>query len=168
MLDAFLAHEFWLSLEYLPLAEQIGATWWFPLINSLHVLAISFMLGALLMLDLRIAGLAANRYSIEDLSKDFLPWIWISFVIACLTGTGLFITRASAHVLNPAFQWKMLLMALAALNMLVFHWRSLQYRRSKSHSDGVKVPAFLKWSGMLSLLIWAGVMLAGRWVGHIV
>ena len=166
MLEAFLTHEFWLSLEYLPIAEQIGATWWFPMINSLHVLAISFMLGALLMLDLRIAGLAATRYSVDDLAKDFLPWIWVSFVIACLTGTGLFITRASAHMLNPAFQWKMLLMAIAAANMMMFHWQSSRHRRSQPPS--VNVPALLKWSGVLSLIIWAGVMLAGRWVGHIV
>ncbi|TFH73284.1 hypothetical protein E3V39_08635 [Gammaproteobacteria bacterium LSUCC0112] len=166
MLEAFLTHEFWLSLEYLPIAEQIGATWWFPLINSLHVLAISFMLGALLMLDLRIAGLAATRYSVDDLAKDFLPWIWFSFVIACLTGTGLFITRASAHMLNPAFQWKMLLMVIAAANMMMFHWLSLRHRRSQQPS--VNVPALLKWSAVLSLIIWAGVMLAGRWVGHIV
>jgi hypothetical protein len=166
MINAILTHEFWLSLEYLPLAEQIGATWWFPLINSLHVLAISFMLGALLMLDLRVAGLAANRYSIEDLCKDFLPWIWISFVLACITGIALFITRASAHMINPAFQWKMLLMVMAALNMMMFHWQTTRYRLADMHLDNY--PVILKWSGIISLLIWATVTLAGRWVGHIV
>src|SRR5690606_15212797 len=124
MIDWLLHHEFWLSLEYLPIAEQVGATWLFPLINSLHVLSVCFMLGALLMLDLRMAGLAATHYSIKQLGGDFLPWIWLSFIVAIATGAALFITRASAHILNPAFQWKMVLMMLAAINMLVFHWRS--------------------------------------------
>lgn len=166
MLNAFLTHEFWLSLEYLPLAEQIGATWWFPLINSLHVLAVCFMLGTLLMLDLRVAGLAALKYTIDDLCRDFLPWVWSSFLIACITGAALFITRASAHMLNPAFQWKIILMALAALNMGMFHFQSLKYR--KAALDSRALPGMLKWSGMVSLLLWAGVTLAGRWVGHIV
>jgi len=166
MLNTFLTYEFWLSLEYLPLAEQIGATWWFPLINSLHVLAICFMLGTLLMLDLRVAGLAALRYTIDDLCRDFLPWVWASFLIASISGMALFITRASAHMINPAFQWKMILMALAAINMAMFHWQSLKHRQSTFESGSY--PAVLRLSGIMSLLLWAGVMLAGRWVGHIV
>ncbi|MBU2098691.1 MAG: hypothetical protein KKD00_08005 [Gammaproteobacteria bacterium] len=166
MLTAILTHEFWLSLEYLPIAEQIGATWLFPLFNSLHVLSVCFMLGALLMLDLRMTGIAATRYTIEHLSKDFLPWIWVSFIIAVLTGAALFITRASAHVLNPAFQWKVLLMLFAAINMLVFHWRS---RRIPSVLTQVScTPLWIKISGISSLLLWLGATLAGRWMGHIV
>lgn len=159
-----LNHEFWLSLEYLSLAEQIGATWLFPLFNSLHVLSVCFMLAALLMLDLRIAGLAAMRYSIDQMSRDFLPWIWFAFVLATATGLALFITRASAHVLNPAFQWKAVLMLLAAINMLAFHWRS---RRSVSAPD-IGLPLWVRVSGITSLILWLGVTLAGRWMGHIV
>lgn len=160
-----LRHEFWLNLEYLPLAEQIGATWLFPFINSLHVISITLMLGALLMLDLRLSGVAATRYPVKVLSRDFLPWVWAAFVVAVLTGLGLFITRASAHVLNPAFQWKMVLMALAGLNMLVLHRFYLRGYLQQTESP---VPVAAKLSGYLSLLLWAGVMLAGRWVGHIV
>lgn len=160
-----LRHEFWLNLEYLPLAEQIGATWLFPLFNSLHVISITLMLGALLMLDLRLSGVAATRYPVKVLSRDFLPWVWTAFVVAVLTGLGLFITRASAHVLNPAFQWKMVLMALAGINMLVLHKYYLRGYLQQSESPA---PAAAKLSGYLSLVLWAGVMLAGRWVGHIV
>lgn len=99
-----LQHEFWLNLEYTWLAEQIGATWLFPLFNSLHVVSITLMLGTLLMLDLRLTGIAARAYPYRVLSQDFLPWVWLAFVVAVVTGGGLFITRASAHVLNPAFQ----------------------------------------------------------------
>lgn len=158
MLNSLLQHEFWLSLEYLPLAEQIGATWLFPLVNSLHVLSICFMLGALLMLDLRIAGLSATRYSIPQLEHDFLALIWMAFILAVLTGSALFITRASAHILNLAFQMKILLMLIAGINMALFHWFSRAGRHSR----------FVAASGLLSLLLWCGVMLAGRWMGHII
>ena len=157
--------EFWLNLEYLTIAEQIGATWLFPLFNSLHVISITLMLGALLMVDLRLCGVAARVYPVSTLTRDFLPWIWGAFVLAVVTGVGLFITRASAHVLNPAMQWKMGLMLLAGLNMLVLHWWFL--RRWPSESEAL-MPVLVRVSGMLSLLLWAGVMLAGRWIGHIV
>jgi hypothetical protein len=158
MLNSLLQHEFWLSLEYLPVAEQIGATWLFPLINSLHVLSICFMLGALLMLDLRIAGLSAKHYGVAQLEHDFLPLIWIAFVVAVVTGAALFITRASAHILNPAFQMKIVLMLIAGINMALFH---LCVRRGRW-------PRLVAASGLVSLALWCGVMLAGRWMGHII
>jgi len=164
--ELMLRHEFWLNLEYLWLAEQIGATWLFPLLNSLHVLSITLMLGALLMLDLRLVGVAAKGYPYRVLSQDFLPWVWVAFVVAIVTGAGLFITRASVHVLNPAFQWKMVLMLLAGINMLIFHFRGLR------HADGWDQSRPMPWAvrltGIASLLLWAGVMLGGRWMGHII
>jgi hypothetical protein len=166
MITSLLHHEFWLSLEYLPMAEQVGATWLFPLFNSLHVLSVCFMLGALLMLDLRMAGLAARRYSIQQLSNDFLPWIWMSFVVALATGSALFITRASAHILNPAFQWKLALMLLAGINMLVFHWRCRKV--PVLVNQAYAAPIWIKVSGISSLVLWLGATLAGRWMGHII
>ncbi|MEX0737995.1 MAG: DUF6644 family protein [Pseudohongiella sp.] len=161
-----LQHEFWLNLEYLWLAEQIGATWLFPLFNSLHVLSITLMLGALLMLDLRLTGVAAKIYPYRVLSQDFLPWIWAAFAIAIVTGAGLFITRASAHVLNPAFQWKMVLMLLAGLNMLIFHRRRV--RMAVGWDQSGPMPWSMRLTGVASLVLWAGVMLGGRWMGHII
>ncbi|MDO8909071.1 MAG: hypothetical protein Q7W55_11315 [Pseudohongiella sp.] len=166
MISSILNHEFWLSLEYLPIAEQIGATWLFPLFNSLHVLSVCFMLGALLMLDLRIAGVVARGYTIKQLSDDFLPWIWGAFVVAVATGTALFITRASAHILNAAFQWKLGLMLLAGINMVAFHFYSRNMPQFRARLSDL--PIWIRVSGVSSLILWTGATLAGRWMGHIV
>ncbi len=158
--------EFWLSLETLPLAQEIGATWWFPLVNSLHVVSISFVLGAIFMLDLRLMGVAARSNAITDMVRDLVPWALAAFVIAVITGLGLFITRAYAHMHNPAFLWKLALMALAGLNMAVFHLRI--YRHVWRWDTSMAVPAHARLAGVLSLLLWSGVMLSGRWVGHLI
>ncbi|WP_339867910.1 hypothetical protein [Pseudohongiella nitratireducens] len=158
MLDS----EFWLQLEYTSLAGAIGATWLFPLFNSLHVLAFAFMLAALFWLDL---GLMMGRWQqvpVKETMRSWLPWIWVSFSASVVTGGALFITRASAHVLNPAFQWKMLLMLAAGLNMLLLHF-SL---RKLASTDAPGTLA--AWQAGLSLLLWSGVVLSGRWIGHIV
>lgn len=157
-----LENEFWLRLEYLSLAEKIGASWLFPLLNSLHVLSVTLMLGLLLMLDLRVLGWAATRYPLDTVRRDFVPWIWAAFFIALVTGLGMFITRASAHVVNVAFQWKMLLMVLAGLNMAVLQWRLRNGVAQFNPGRALRV------TGLASLLLWGGVMLAGRWMGHIV
>jgi hypothetical protein len=159
-------NDFWLSLEYLPLAMHIGGTWWFPLLESLHVVSITLVVGAILMLDLRLIGVAARANAVTDLVRELVPWALAAFVVALITGLGLFITRASAHMNNPAFQWKLVLMALAAINMALFHFRV--YRDVWQWNTAAAIPMQAKIAGITSLLLWAGVMLSGRWVGHLI
>jgi hypothetical protein len=159
-------NDFWLSLEYLPLAEHIGGTWWFPLLESLHVVSITLVLGAILMLDLRLMGVAALSSKITDLVSDLVPWALAAFILALITGLGLFITRASAHMSNPAFQWKLILIALAGLNMAIFHFRI--YRNVWQWDSTAAIPGSARIAGACSLFLWSVVMLSGRWVGHII
>lgn len=157
-----LESEFWLQLEYTALAGEIGATWLFPLINSLHVLSFAVMLAALFWLDLSLMLKHRQALPVKPSMRQWLPWIWLAFLASVVTGTGLFITRASAHVLNPAFQWKVILMVAAGLNMLILH-------RSLRKLNPENVPgATVSWQAALSLMLWLGVVLSGRWIGHIV
>ena len=159
-------NEFWLSLEYLPLAMEIGATWWFPLLESIHVVSITLLLGSILMVDLRLLGIAAMPYAVSGMIRELVPWTLMAFIVSVITGLGLFITRASAHMNNPAFQWKLILLALAGINMLYFHGRG--YRQIAQWDTGSSMPWQGRLAGALSLLLWSGVMLSGRWVGHII
>lgn len=157
---------FWIDVENWPLSWEIGGTWLFPFMESLHVIGATFVLGSIFMMDLRLLGLAANRYAITTLSKELVPWSWAAFVLATVTGLAMFITRAASHVVNPAFQWKAVLLVLAGVNMAYFHFRV--YKQVANWDAGVTTPLQVKFIGASSLLLWAGVMLAGRWVGHIV
>lgn len=145
---------------------EIGGTWLFPLLESLHVVAAAMTVGAIMWVDLRLLGLAAGRYAVSMLSRELTPWAWGAFALAAVTGLGMFITRAASHVYNPAFQWKVLLLALAGANMAWFHFRLR--RRIGPWDRSPSVPVRLKAAGGISLLLWAGVTLAGRWIGHIV
>jgi hypothetical protein len=158
--------DFWLRLEYLPLAEHIGATWWFPLLESLHVVSITLVVGAILMLDLRLMGVAALNQRVTDMLRELVPWALGAFVVAVVTGLGLFITRASAHMGNSAFQWKLVLLLLAGLNMALFHFRI--HRSVKLWDTQTATPLSARLAGAVSLLLWCGVMLSGRWVGHLI
>lgn len=162
----FLNSPLWIDIENWTLSWEIGGTSWFPFLESIHVIAVAMVLGSIFMVDLRLLGLAATRYPITTLSKELVPWSWGAFVVATITGLGMFITRAASHVVNPAFQWKIVLLALAGANMAYFHFRI--YRQIARWDTVAATPAQLKLVGSMSLFLWAGVMLAGRWVGHIV
>lgn len=144
--------ELWQRIESSELAFQIGATWWFPLLESFHVLGVVMLLGSLLMIDLRLLGMAARTYTIEALSAGVIGWVWLGFALALVSGVGMFISRPSHYAANPAFQSKLVLLALIGLNLVLF--------KNLGRMPG-------KPAAGLSLLLWAGVVLAGRWTGHI-
>ena len=157
--------EFWARLQALPISEHIGFTWWFPLLESIHVLAIGLVVGTILMVDLRLLGLAATRYPASRITRELVPWTWIGFAVAFTTGFGMFMAGATRYVENPAFQIKFMLLPLAALNMVWFQFRTM--RTISAWDDTNVLPTTAKLAGATSLLLWIGVLLAGRWTGHL-
>ena len=121
MLEELLKAPFWIDIENWPLSWEIGGTSWFPFLESIHVIAAALLVGAIATIDLRLLGVGAVRYPLSTLGREILPWVWGAFMIATITGLGMFITRAASHVVNPAFQWKIFLLALAGINMLHLH-----------------------------------------------
>ena len=166
MISGFLKSTLWLDIEEWTISWTIGGTNWFPLLESIHVIAAAMVVGTILWVDLRLIGVAAVQYPITTMSRELVPWTWGAFVVATITGIGMFITRAASHVLNPAFQSKMVLLVLAGLNMAYFHFKLY---KDIAQCDSLTVTSTqLKIAGSLSLFLWAGVMLAGRWIGHII
>jgi uncharacterized membrane protein len=158
--------EFWDSIQSLPLSQYIGFSYWFPLLESIHVLAISLVVGSILWVDLRLLGVAALSYPTSRMTRELIPWTWAAFCVAAVTGVGLFATRAGAYPYNPAFQIKIGLLLLACVNMAVFQFRTF---KDIAAWDSARVPpASAKLAGATSLLLWAGVVLAGRWTGHLI
>lgn len=135
----------------------------FPLIECTHVLAFSFVVGTIAMVDLRLLGFSHRRYAVTRLTTELLPWTWGGFVVAIITGGLLFSSAAIKYVGNRPFQLKMLFLLLAGLNMLVFH---LVTERSIHHWDEHPSPPIsAKLAGGLSLLFWFCVIAFGRWIG---
>jgi hypothetical protein len=155
----------WTWLEGLPIAAHIGETWWFPFLESIHVLAATFLVGSILMVDLRLLGLAARNHAVSRLAREVLPWTRSAFAIAALAGLGMFISQANRYVDNRAFQVKAGLLILAGINMAVFHLVTV--RSIAQWDTAAATSAAAKFAGACSLLLWIGIMLAGRWIGHL-
>jgi hypothetical protein len=85
--------------------------------------------------------------------------------VAAITGSGMFIVRPAAYVANPAFQFKFGLLLLAGVNVWYFHASNPWQIDDTGHREGPHGPS--RFSGMASLTIWVGILLAGRWTGHL-
>ena len=65
------------SLERSSPAVYIAeSAWAFPSIETIHVLAVTLTIGTVLVMDLRLLGLASVRQRYEALRRDVLPWTW--------------------------------------------------------------------------------------------
>jgi hypothetical protein len=157
--------EFWTWLGGLSISMRIGESWWFPLLESIHVLASTFVVGSILMVDLRLLGVTARLHRVSRITREMLVWTRSAFFLSAIAGLGMFITQPARYADNRAFQIKMMLLVLAGLNMAVFHLRTIR-GVAQWDTDPV-VPAPARFAGACSIVLWIGIVLSGRWIGHL-
>jgi hypothetical protein len=132
------------------------------LVESTHVLAAVLVLGTVLIADLRLLGIADSQRAFARIGRETLPLTWAAFALAVVTGSLMFTTSAHTYFANTAFQLKALALLAAGLNMLLF--QQITARGIAAWSSG-KPPRAARIAGMASLLLWAAVVLLGRWIG---
>ena len=136
----------------------------FPWVESLHVLAITLVVGSISIVDLRLIGIASLDRVAGRLTSDVLPCTWVAFAIAAITGALLFASNAISYAHNAYFQAKFVFIFLAGINMAVFH---LGAGRTIAHwgTSPNTTPLPARIAGAVSLLLWIGVVAFGRWTG---
>jgi hypothetical protein len=135
----------------------------FPLIESIHVLAICLVVGSILAVDLRLLGLASIHRSVSRVTRGILPLTWCAFVVAVGSGGLLFISNATKYLGNGFFVAKILLIGAAGLNMVIFHAVSAKDLPRWEHD--ARLPLRARLAGGLSILLWVAVVACGRWIG---
>jgi hypothetical protein len=147
-----------------PLAATVRANeLLFPWFESVHVLAITLVLGSIAVIDLRLLGIASRSRPVTQLIREVLPVTWTAFGIAALTGSVLFTSNAVEYAHNFPFRMKMLLMLLAGINMLVFHF--VTYKGVGQWDAAGRTPPAARFAGGFSIAVWLAVVAFGRWVG---
>jgi hypothetical protein len=141
------------------------SVWLFPAIETVHLLGMALLVAAIGAFDLRLLGWLLRRERVSDLGRRLVPWAWAGFAVQVITGTLLFSSEAIKVYTNPAFRLKMLLILLAGIQALVFH-RTVYLGVAKWDDSGV-LPAGAKISGFVSLVLWIGVVAAGRFIGFV-
>jgi hypothetical protein len=140
------------------------STWVFPIIETTHVIALAFSVGTILVIDLRLVGLMMRREPASELSRQLLPVSLVGFCVMIVTGVLLFISLPLKAYNSIFFTIKMALLFLAGVNALVYQFTIY---RSMSQWDTADIPPFpARLAGWLSLLLWAGIIAAGRTMAY--
>lgn len=138
------------------------STYLFPVIESLHVLLVAVMMGTIAFVDLRLMGFINHERPVTRTLREMLPFTVGSFAVVVVTGTLLWTAHPVQYLKNGPFIAKMILMAVAGVNIIFFHGVT---QRSISQWDLGEVSLQASLAGASSLLLWVAVVACGRWIG---
>jgi hypothetical protein len=138
--------------------------WVFPIIETVHVLGITLLVGTVAILDLRLLGLALKGEPVSRVASGVLPLTWAGFAVMFVSGFLLFWSEAAKSYGNPAFRLKLLLLLLVGLNPLIFHFTI--YRSVSEWNERIVTPPRARLAAILSLTLWSGIICAGRAIAY--
>jgi hypothetical protein len=136
-----------------------ASTWLFPVIEVLHLLGLAVIGGAVLLVDMRLLGLGLRHQPVSQIARDAQPWLIGSLLVMVTSGSLLFTSEAVKCYYHDAFWVKMTSLFLAI--MFTFTIR----RKVAMAEPGRVRPLWSKLVALLSVALWSGVGIGGRWIG---
>jgi hypothetical protein len=136
----------------------MNSRWAWPIAESLHFIGLSLLMGTVGAFDLRMLGLAKG-ISLEALHR-LVPFGVAGYVLNVATGAMFVLAAPAQYIHNPAFQMKMLCMAIAGVNMAAFYLTTARAVRATGPMDDA--PAAARLIAIVSLASWLGVIAFGR------
>jgi hypothetical protein len=137
----------------------------YPIILAFHLSAISVFGGMIVLSDLCLLSWIPRHLSGAAVVRGLRTPKRIGLLIAATFGFLLFCCKAEQYYYNVYFRTKLLLLALVAIHALIFRYRV--YNRS-NEMLAVGPPSLqARVAAFLSLLLWAGILTAGRAIGYV-
>lgn len=157
---SFSAYQMWLVRMLggdSAVADVMRSAWAWPLMESLHFIGLSMLIGGVATFDLRLLGLGRG-IPIAAVHR-LIPWGLVGFALTAVTGATFLVTEPDQYIYNPAFQLKILLVILAGLNAATFYLTS--YGRILREPDA-DAPGSARVIAAVSLVLWLAVIASGR------
>ena len=132
--------------------------WGWPAAQSLHFIGLTLMVGTIGVFDLRLLGIG-QRIPIRALHR-LIPWGLLGYGVNLVSGALFLMSAPDQYIYNPAFQLKMLFMAVAGLNASAFYLTA--YRPATAPNAPDSAPRSAKVIAVVSLACWLGVIACGR------
>jgi uncharacterized membrane protein len=154
----------WLAGTPLSLTIQ-NVTWIIPLVQTIHILCVAAVFSSVLMVDLRLLGIGQRSQPLPAVASRFLSWIWLFLVVLLVTGSVLIIGEPERSLLNPAFGWKMAMLATVILITILIARPLRSNAQFWEASAGRQAAARL--IAIVSLALWSGIIFAGRWIAYV-
>jgi hypothetical protein len=151
----------WLSAT--SLSHEIQTVGWIiPALQTIHILGVAVLFSSAILVDLRVLRVLQRDVPLVDVARRFLPVIWPVLLVLLLSGSLLIIGEPRRSLLNTTFFVKMTLLAVAIVLTACLQWSFASTFWDKG--QGRRVAGQL--AAVLSILVWCGILFAGRWIAY--
>ncbi len=136
----------------------------YPLVETLHVLALLPFVGTVLFVDLRLLGWVLREVPVSEITARILPWTIGGFVIVVITGALLFYAIPVRTYQSIFFRIKVIMIVANGVNAVFFH--RYVNRGPVTWDSEPRPPLSARIAGGVSLLAWASVIVMGRMIAY--
>jgi hypothetical protein len=147
-----------------PATAMRNSSWLFDATETTHTLGIILVAGTIMLVDLRLLGLGLKREPVTEIIGRIVPLTLSGFCLMFFTGSWLFASEARKLYHSQAFRIKLVLLAFAGLNALIFHLTV--YRNAGNWNEMAILPRRARLAGLLSLILWISIIAAGRSIAY--
>jgi hypothetical protein len=137
------------------IAAVNGTAWTAAGLEIIHYFSMFILVGAMLIVDLRVLGFVARRQDAVQLANLLFPWIWISLALNFVSGFFLFAGSAISYYRNDVFYDKLAVILLAIVANIIVHQKVRKWGRLPA------MPASAKLAAFISIGLWIGAIIAG-------
>lgn len=159
----------------LALAEQIEASslgvaiaesrFAYPVIEGIHLIGLAVSVGLIFITDLRLMGVMLRKLPVERVLNSLRPYVLAGFAAIFVSGLLLFWSSAARMFESPAFVFKLLFIALAGINALVFEL--IVVPKEKRALGFGSLPHTFRIAGFASLTLWTLTIVCGRLIPYL-
>lgn len=128
-------------------------------LQIVHVLSFVLLLASLVLISLRVLGLALKQQPVSQVAQDATRLIWLGLALAVTSGTLMFVASPKLYFYKWAFELKMLLLVVAVIVQTTLFRKVAASETPNAHLARASVA--------LSLVVWFGIGMAGRVIGFI-
>jgi putative copper export protein len=153
----------WLAATELSHTIQT-TSWIIPSLQTIHILCVAAVFSSAILVDLRIWRLLERDVPLPEMARRFLPTIWPVLLVLLVTGSLLIIGEPRRSLLNSTFYLKMALLMLAIV-LTVALQRSISSSPDSWDKDLTR-RILGRFAATLSILVWCGILFAGRWIAY--
>jgi hypothetical protein len=133
----------------------------YPVVNVIHLLGLTLLIGPMLLLDLRLLG-HGRQFTLPLASTVLTRFAIVGLCILIPSGALLFAADAGPLIRNPVLLTKLAAIVIGIANALLF--RALWARRL--YAWDLEPPRLGQAQAVLSILIWLSAGALGRWIAY--
>jgi hypothetical protein len=119
-----------------------------------HYLSAFLTVGSMVMIDLRVLGIAGRGQTITQVSKVYSSWLWVGLSVITITGLLLATSDATEFCTNGLFGFSLLVMVVAAISSVIIT------RKAAAWDALSEPPLAARLFTAFSLLLWFGAILS--------